>query len=159
MSALAWWLIPLVATVLAVLFVMLRSRPEKPTTAEDAMERLRRMQEAMAECLEALRLDPKSKEAPLLLTSLSKAQRRKNVAAALADAPFRAYALATLFGIMPATFIFSSVGSGISEVLARGGTPDLNILREPYVLGPLVALGLLSLTTTVVQRLRKGRGK
>ena len=46
-SALAWWLIPIGATVLAVLFVMLRSRPAKPTTAEDAMERLRRMQEAM----------------------------------------------------------------------------------------------------------------
>jgi hypothetical protein len=46
-SALAWWLNPLVATVLAVLFVMLRSRPAKPTTAEDSMERLRRMQEAM----------------------------------------------------------------------------------------------------------------
>ena len=47
MSALAWWLIPLAATVLAVLFVMLRSRPAKPTTAEDSMQRLRRMQEAM----------------------------------------------------------------------------------------------------------------
>ena len=47
MSALAWWLIPLAATVLAVLFVMMRSRPEKPTTTEDAMLRLRRMQEAM----------------------------------------------------------------------------------------------------------------
>jgi hypothetical protein len=46
-SALAWWLIPLIATVLAVGFVMLRSRPTKPTTAEDSMERLRRMQEAM----------------------------------------------------------------------------------------------------------------
>jgi hypothetical protein len=46
-SALAWWLIPLVATILAVLFVTLRSRPAKPTTAEDSMERLRRMQEAM----------------------------------------------------------------------------------------------------------------
>jgi hypothetical protein len=46
-SALAWWLIPLVATVLAVLFVMLRSRPTKPTTAEDSMQRLKRMQEAM----------------------------------------------------------------------------------------------------------------
>ena len=47
MSALAWWLIPLIATVLAVLFVMLRSRPAKPTTAEDSMEHLRRMQQAM----------------------------------------------------------------------------------------------------------------
>ena len=47
MSALAWWLIPIVATVLAVLFVMLRSRPTKPMTAEDGMTSLRRMQEAM----------------------------------------------------------------------------------------------------------------
>ena len=47
MSALAWWLIPVGATVLAVLFVMLRSRPSKPSTAEDSMQRLKRMQEAM----------------------------------------------------------------------------------------------------------------
>ena len=47
MQALLWWLIPLGATVLAVLFVMIRSRPSKPTTAEDSMERLRRMQAAM----------------------------------------------------------------------------------------------------------------
>lgn len=47
MSALAWWLIPVGATVLAVLFVMLRSRPAKPTTAEDSMVQLKRMQEAM----------------------------------------------------------------------------------------------------------------
>lgn len=47
MSALAWWLIPIGATVLAVAFVMLRSRPTKPMTAEDGMTSLRRMQEAM----------------------------------------------------------------------------------------------------------------
>ena len=47
MSALAWWLIPLIATVLAVAFVALRSRPEKPATPADGMDRLRRMQQAM----------------------------------------------------------------------------------------------------------------
>jgi hypothetical protein len=47
LSALAWWLIPLVATVLAVAFVALRSRPAKPTTADDGMDRMRRMQQAM----------------------------------------------------------------------------------------------------------------
>ena len=47
MSALAWWLIPVGATVLAVLFVMLRSRPSKPTTTADSMQRLKLMQEAM----------------------------------------------------------------------------------------------------------------
>lgn len=82
-----------------------------------------------------------------------------NVASALANAPLPAYALATLIGIMPATFIYSSVGAGIGQVLARGGEPNLKIIFEPYVLGPLVALGLLSLATTVFQRLRSAKGK
>lgn len=47
MSALLWWLIPIGATVLALVFVLLRSRPAKPTAPSDSMERLRRMQEAM----------------------------------------------------------------------------------------------------------------
>lgn len=47
MSALAWWLIPIGATVVAVLFVMFRSRPAKPATAADGMASLKKMQEAM----------------------------------------------------------------------------------------------------------------
>lgn len=82
-----------------------------------------------------------------------------NVAAALANAPLRAYALATLFGIMPATFIYSGVGAGIDALVARGETPDLGVIFDPNVLLPLVALGLLSLATTVFQRLRAKSGK
>ncbi len=82
-----------------------------------------------------------------------------NVASALANAPLRAYALATLIGIMPATFIYASVGAGIGKVLARGGEPNLKIIFEPYVLGPLVALGLLSLATTLFQRFRRPKGE
>lgn len=78
-----------------------------------------------------------------------------NVAAALAHAPLRAYALATFFGIMPATFIYSGVGAGIEVLVARGETPDLGVIFEPGVLLPLVALGLLSLGTTLYQRRRK----
>jgi len=78
-----------------------------------------------------------------------------NVAAALANAPLRAYALATFLGIMPATFIYSGVGAGIGALVARGETPDLGVIFEPRVLLPLVALGLLSLGTTLYQRRRK----
>jgi len=78
-----------------------------------------------------------------------------NVAAALANAPFRAYVLATFLGIMPATFIYSGVGAGIGALVARGETPDLGVIFEPRVLLPLVALGLLSLGTTLYQRRRK----
>lgn len=77
-----------------------------------------------------------------------------NVAAALAHAPLRAYALATFIGIMPATFIYSGVGAGIGALVARGETPDLGVIFEPRVLLPLVALGLLSLGTTLYQRRR-----
>lgn len=82
-----------------------------------------------------------------------------NVAAALAHAPLRAYALATFLGIMPATFIYSGIGAGIGELLARGETPDLGVIFSPKVLLPLVALGLLTLATTVFQRLRARSGK
>ncbi len=79
-----------------------------------------------------------------------------NVAAALANAPLKAYALATFLGIMPATFIYSGIGAGIGALVARGETPDLGVIFEPKVLLPLVALGLLSLGTTLYQR-RKGQ--
>lgn len=81
-----------------------------------------------------------------------------NVAAALAHAPLGAYALATLIGIIPATFIYSGIGAGIGELLARGETPDLSVIFEPKVLLPLVALGLLTLGTTLYQRRRARSG-
>ena len=81
-----------------------------------------------------------------------------NVAAALAHAPLRAYALATFLGIMPATFIYSGIGAGIGELLARGEAPDLGVIFAPKVLLPLVALGLLTLATTVFQRRRAKSG-
>ena len=77
-----------------------------------------------------------------------------NVAAALAGAPLRAYAAATFLGIMPATFIYSGIGAGIGAVVARGRTPNLGVIFEPRILLPLVALGLLSLATTIFQRFR-----
>ncbi len=77
-----------------------------------------------------------------------------NVAAALAGAPPRAYALATVMGIMPATFIYSGIGAGIGDVIARGRSPNLGVIFEPRILVPLAALGLLSLAATVYQRLK-----
>lgn len=80
-----------------------------------------------------------------------------NVAAGLADAPLRPYVLATFLGIMPATFIYSGVGAGIGRIVAQGGEPNLGVILEPLVLGPLVALALLSLGVTLFQRWRASR--
>lgn len=81
-----------------------------------------------------------------------------NIAAALAHAPLRAYALATFLGIMPATFIYSGIGAGIGELIARGETPDAGVVFEPIILFPLVGLGLLSLGVTLYQRRRARTG-
>ncbi len=47
MAALAWWLIPIGATVLAIAFVALRSRPARPQDPKDSIAALRAMQVAM----------------------------------------------------------------------------------------------------------------
>ena len=47
MSALIWWLFPISATVIAVLWATLRARPEKPTEAVKGMANLRRLADAM----------------------------------------------------------------------------------------------------------------
>lgn len=82
-----------------------------------------------------------------------------NIAAALAHAPLRAYALATFLGIMPATFIYSGIGAGIGELIARGEAPDAGVIFEPRILLPLVGLGLLSLGVTLYQRHRAKVGE
>ncbi len=79
-----------------------------------------------------------------------------NVAAGLAHAPTGAYTLATLIGIVPATFIYSGIGAGIGELVARGETPDLGAILSPGILLPLIALGLLTLATTIYRQ-RRGR--
>ncbi|HTU54794.1 MAG TPA: VTT domain-containing protein [Acetobacteraceae bacterium] len=68
-----------------------------------------------------------------------------NLAPALVGMRLAPYAAATVLGILPATFVFASIGAGLSAVLAAGRTPDLSLILSPAVLGPLVALALLSL--------------
>ena len=68
-----------------------------------------------------------------------------NLAAAVSGIPVRVFAGATFVGIMPATFVFASIGAGVGAVLARGERPDLTILFSWPVLGPLLGLAAISL--------------
>lgn len=78
-----------------------------------------------------------------------------NAAAGLAGAPLVPYALATALGILPGTFIYSGIGAGLGELFARGETPDLAVVFEPFVLVPLLGLALLSLAPVVWRRFQK----
>jgi uncharacterized membrane protein YdjX (TVP38/TMEM64 family) len=77
-----------------------------------------------------------------------------NLAAALCGMRLRPYVLATLIGILPTTFITASIGAGIGGVLSQGGKPDLSILFSLPILGPLLALAVLSLLPVVWRRWR-----
>ncbi len=68
-----------------------------------------------------------------------------NLAASVSGMRLRSYVLATAIGVIPGTFVFASLGSGVGGVLASGGTPDLSVVFTLPVLGPLVGLALLSL--------------
>lgn len=80
-----------------------------------------------------------------------------NLASGFVDIPLRTYALATLLGIIPGTFIYASVGAGLGSVFEGGRELDLGVIFEPRVLLPLVALALLSLAPIAWRRLRRGR--
>ena len=78
-----------------------------------------------------------------------------NLAAAVAGIRVAVFFPATLLGIAPASFVFSSIGSGVGGILAAGGTPDLSVLFSPRILLPLLGLAALSLLPVVFRR-RKG---
>ncbi|MGH7153495.1 MAG: TVP38/TMEM64 family protein, partial [Acetobacteraceae bacterium] len=69
-----------------------------------------------------------------------------NLGAALCGMRLFPYTAATLIGIIPATFIFASIGDGVGAVLAAGGKPDVAVIFSPRFLAPLLALAVLSLT-------------
>jgi len=61
----------------------------------------------------------------------------------------------TFVGIIPGGVIYTWVGAGLGEVFARGETPDLGIIFEPYILGPLLGLAALALLPLVLRRFGK----
>lgn len=75
------------------------------------------------------------------------------VPAFLGASPFK-YAWTTFIGIMPGAFVYASVGAGLGTVFARGETPNLGIIFEIQVLGPLLGLAALSALPILLKKLR-----
>ena len=78
-----------------------------------------------------------------------------NLAPAFLGVSLRAYLLTTFFGIIPGTAVYTWVGSGLGEVFAQGGTPNLGIIFEWQILGPILALSALSLLPIILKKFRK----
>lgn len=65
------------------------------------------------------------------------------------------FALATFLGVMPGSFVFVTIGSGIGAVFDSGQEPDLSLITQPEILLPMIGLSLLSLSQVVYKKLKK----
>ncbi len=72
-----------------------------------------------------------------------------NLVPALAGVTLRTFLAATFIGIIPATFVYASLGEGLGEVVEQ---PDLQILFRPAVLAPIIGLALLALVPVWYKR-------
>ena len=89
-----------------------------------------------------------------------------NIAPAIFRMPLPSYALATFVGIIPGTFAFTFIGSGLDSVIAAqeaanpgcaaAGTCEIDVsaLVTPQLLAAFFALGIASLIPVVLKKLR-----
>lgn len=80
-----------------------------------------------------------------------------NLVPAFLNVSATAFVVATVLGIAPATVVFASVGNGLGAVLDRGGSPDLAIVFEPHIMGPLLGLALLALVPVALRKFKERR--
>ncbi len=78
-----------------------------------------------------------------------------NLIPALVGVSLPRFAFTTFFGIIPGGVVYTWVGAGLGEVFARGETPDLGIIFEPQILGPIIGLCLLAALPILLKALKK----
>ena len=81
-----------------------------------------------------------------------------NLLPALVGVKFRNYAFTTVLGIIPGAIVFTWIGVGLGEVFDRGGKPDLSLLWEPQIIGPILGLCALAALPIIVKAMRGRKG-
>ena len=79
-----------------------------------------------------------------------------NLIPALVGVKLKRFIWTTFVGIIPGGVVYTWVGAGLAEVFANGQTPNLGIIFEWQVLGPLLGLAGLALLPII---LKKFKGK
>ena len=82
-----------------------------------------------------------------------------NLLPALVGVRFVNFAFTTVLGIIPGAIVFTWIGVGLGEVFDRGENPDLSLLWEPQVIGPILGLSLLAALPIVIKALRGRKGR
>jgi uncharacterized membrane protein YdjX (TVP38/TMEM64 family) len=80
-----------------------------------------------------------------------------NLVPALVGVRVWRFVVSTFLGIVPGALVFTSVGSGLGDVFAKGATPDLGIIFTPPVLLPLLGLAALAALPMLLRLLKGAR--
>ena len=75
-----------------------------------------------------------------------------NLVPAFLGVRLRSFAIATFFGIIPASFLFASVGAGLGSLFDAGRDCSLDNVLTPQIILALVGLALLALVPVVYKR-------
>lgn len=78
-----------------------------------------------------------------------------NLAPAFLGVRLRNFVLTTFLGIIPGTLVYTWIGVGLGEVFARGETPNLGLLFDPVILGPILGLCALAALPIALKALRR----
>ena len=78
-----------------------------------------------------------------------------NIVPALLSVPLRIFTLSTFIGIIPATFVFTLAGSGLSEVFLSQSEFSLSSVITPKLLLALTGLGILALLPVLWKKFKK----
>ncbi len=81
-----------------------------------------------------------------------------NLLPALVGVRFMRFLWTTALGIVPGAIVFTSIGVGLGDVFDRGDTPDLSLLWEPQVIGPILGLCALAALPIVLRAVRGKSG-
>lgn len=60
----------------------------------------------------------------------------------------------TALGIIPGAIVFTWIGVGLGEVFDRGESPNLSLLWEPHIIGPILGLCALAALPILIKALR-----
>jgi len=82
-----------------------------------------------------------------------------NMVPALLGVPVRTFVIGTFLGIIPGSAVFCSIGNGLGVVIDKGERPNLEIIFEPHIFGPLLGLAALALVPVVYKGIKASKDK
>ena len=80
-----------------------------------------------------------------------------NLLPALVGISFRNFVFTTFFGIIPGTAIYTWVGVGLGDVLEAGAEPNLGIIWQWNILGPILGLCALAALPIAINAFRRNK--